>query len=73
MALRRDFVFSGKFVNVTFGWNRTRNLETYKIQIQDDLTDGNYPCDGGILAREPSGAAEQSTPINLKIQSDANE
>jgi len=58
MTSPRDFVFNGKFVKVTFGWNRTRNLETYKIQIQDGLTDGSYPGDGQVLVRELNGAAD---------------
>jgi hypothetical protein len=56
--IRGDAVFSGRFVKVTFGWNRTRNLDTYKIQIQEGLTDSNYPRDGKILVHELIGAAE---------------
>ncbi len=58
MTTQRDAVFNGRFVRVTFGWNRTRNLDTYKIQVQEDLTDSQYPGDGAILERELIGAAD---------------
>lgn len=53
----RTSIYNGSFVKIIYGRNEKQGRNTCWIQTQDGLSDGSYPADGSILARELDGAA----------------
>lgn len=57
MTTAQTSIYSGSFVKITSGRNKIQKRNTYWIQTQDGLSDGSYPADDNILARELDRAA----------------